>query len=131
VIYRPAVISPYGGNVERRRAAYDERLSGVPPNGSRYATATIYYNDRLSDPRGNECLTQRTATAYGGPSAQTPSKPLKARLYNSPPLSPRLRGSYVRGRRAATAANLVISGIMWIPAAVQFGDLKCRGYTTN
>ena len=128
VIYRPPNLSAYGGSVIAGTQLTMSAYTGTPPVGFTYATGTIYYTTNGDDPRGTNGLP--SGTVYSGALTLNTSQAVKARLYNAGNWSPLSTAAFIVNAVPASAANLVISEVMYNPAAASAAEIAA-GYTTN
>ena len=128
VIYRPPNFSSYGGNVNAGTQVTITAYSGTPPSGYTYATGTLYYTTDGSDPRGSNGAP--AGTAYSSAITLNTSQTVKARLYNAGNWSPISTGSFVVNAVPASAANLVVSEIMYHPTDATPAE-TAAGYGPN
>ena len=128
VIYRPPTLSAYGGNVNAGAQVTIVPYAGTPPTTFTYATGTIYYTTNGSDPRGTNGTP--AGSVYGGALTLNTSQVVKARLYNGGNWSPITSGTFVVNAAPASAANLVVSEIMYDPPAATAAEVTA-GYSTN
>ena len=130
VIYRPLNFNQYGGNVNAGTPLTMSAYAGTPPGGYTYATGTIYYTTNGSDPRGSNGAP--AGTAYSTPVAMNVSQTVKARLYNSGTgnWSPLTTSTFIVNAVPATAANMVVSELMYNPIDASTAEIAA-GYSTN
>ncbi len=132
VVYRPPNFSQYGGSVGANYPLTITPYTGTPPSGYTYATGTLYYTLDGSDPRGSTGTPAVGASAYSGPVVVTSSKTVKARLYNSGSgaWSPVSTGSFIVNATPASASNVVVSEIHYIPVGPTAAELAA-GYSSG
>ena len=128
VIYRPPNFSQYGGNVNAGTQLTMTSYTGTAPSGFSYATGTIYYTTDGSDPR-NAAGTP-AGTAYTVPVALSASQTVKARLYNAGAWSPVTTSTFIVDAVPASAANLVVSELMYNPLNATNAEIAL-GYSTS
>ena len=129
VIYRPPNFSQYGGNVNAGTQLTITRYTGTAPSGYTYpAGGTIYYTTNGADPRGSNGLP--AGTAYSTPITMNASQTVKARLYNAPNWSPLTTSTFIVNAVPASAANLVVSELMYNPLNATNAEIGA-GYSTN
>ena len=128
VIYRPPNFSSYGGNVNAGTQVTMTAYTGTPPGGYTYATGTIYYTTDGSDPRGS--TGSPAGAIYGGAITLNTSQTVKARLYNAGNWSPISSAAFVVNAVPASAANIVVSEIMYHPTDATVGE-TAAGYGPN
>ena len=127
-IYRPPDLSSYGGNVNAGTQLTMSAYTGTPPGGYTYATGTIYYTTNGTDPRGSNGAP--AGTAYSGALTLSTSQTVKARLYNAGNWSPASTAAFVVNAVPASAANLVVSELMYSPTVASAAEIAA-GYSTN
>ena len=128
VIYRPPNLSSYGGNVNAGTQLTMNAYTGAPPAGFTYATGTLYYTTNGTDPRGSNG--QPAGSIYSGALTLNISQAVKARLYNAGNWSPLSTAAVIVNAVPASAANLVVSELMYNPIAASAGEIAA-GYSTN
>ena len=128
VIYRPPNFSQYGGNVNAGTQLTITRYTGAAPSGFTYATGTLYYTTDGSDPRGTTGAP--AGTAYSVPVVLSASQTVKARLYNAGAWSPVTTSTFIVDAVPASAANIVVSELMYNPLNATATEIAA-GYSTN
>ena len=128
MIYRPPGFDQPGGNVNAGTQLTMSRYTGTPPSGFTYANGTIYYTTDGSDPR-NAAGTPG-GIAYSTPLNLSASQTVKARLYSAPNWSPLTTSTYIVNAVPASAANLVVSELMYHPVNATNAEIAL-GYSTN
>ena len=127
-IYRPPNMSSYGGSVAAGSLLTLSPYTGTAPSGFTYATGTIYYTTNGTDPRGAGGAP--AGIAYTGALALNTSQTVKARLYNGGNWSPVSTAAFIVNAVPASAANLVVSELMYNPINATNAEMAA-GYSTN
>ena len=104
------------------------RYTGTPPSGFTYATGTLYYTTNGADPR--DATGAPTGTAYSVPVTLSASQTVKARLYNAGAWSPLTTSTFIVNAVSASAANLVVSELMYGPVDASNAEIGA-GYSTT
>ena len=128
LIYRPPNFSQFGGNVNAGTQLTITRYTGTPPSGFTYATGTLYYTTNGADPR--DATGAPTGTAYSVPVTLSASQTVKARLYNAGAWSPLTTSTFIVNAVSASAANLVVSELMYGPVDASNAEIGA-GYSTT
>lgn len=117
VIYRPPSFSQAGGALSAPISLTITAYEGAAPTGKSYAAGAIMYTTDGSDPRERGGAVSATAKEYSGPLNITSSTTVRARLHNAGKWSALNEATYRVNIAPASAANLVISEIMYNPHA--------------
>ena len=128
VIYRPPNFSKYGGNINAGTQLTMTPYTGTAPANYSYAGGTIYYTTDGSDPRNASGLP--AGTAYSVPVTLNASQTVKARLYDAQNWSPLTTSTFIVNAVPASAANLVVSELMYNPVNATNAEIGL-GYSTN